>query len=137
MDPFCSGHGQCVNGMCVCAFGWRSADCSEKINDLCAQTTCSGHGQLDQLGNCICEPNWTGSDCSNQKCSLDCGPNGSCENNVCICKAGFSGSQCQDKQCSVHCNLHGQCLNNGTCLCQKGFNGKHCTLGKLILLNLV
>ena len=110
--------------------GYRSADCSEKVNDICAQNTCSSHGQLDQLGQCICEAGWTGSDCSIQKCSLDCGPNGSCENNVCVCKPGFSGSQCQDRQCSVHCHLHGQCLNNGTCLCSKGYNGRHCTIGK-------
>ena len=131
LDPTCSGHGTCVQGVCVCHAGYRLADCSEKVNDLCAQTSCSSHGQLNQLGQCVCESGWTGSDCSIQKCSLDCGPNGQCQNNVCVCKPGYSGLQCQDKECSVHCDLHGQCLNNGTCLCSKGYNGKHCTLGKL------
>jgi hypothetical protein len=116
--------------MCICHVGYRSADCSEKVNDICSQNTCSSHGQLDQLGQCICENGWTGVDCSVQKCSLDCGLNGNCENNVCVCKSGYSGPQCQDKQCSVHCNLHGQCLNNGTCICSKGYNGRHCTIGK-------
>ncbi|XP_076362879.1 teneurin transmembrane protein Ten-m isoform X2 [Tachypleus tridentatus] len=129
LDPDCSGHGVCVSGMCLCRKGWKGADCNEPDSDaLRCLPDCSEHGQFDlELQRCVCDDQWTGPDCSQEKCDLDCGPNGRCQDRQCVCLEGWSGTKCMDKLCDLRCAEHGQC-KNGTCLCIQGWNGRHCTL---------
>ncbi|GFV84121.1 teneurin-m [Trichonephila clavipes] len=67
-----------------------------------------------------------------EKCDLDCGFQGHCENGQCLCSAGWSGAKCDQKLCDPRCKDNGQC-RNGTCLCIQGWNGKHCTLDNNLL----
>ncbi|XP_054706826.1 teneurin-m-like [Uloborus diversus] len=129
LDPDCSDHGVCVSGLCVCRKGWKGNDCSDPDTDaLRCLPDCSGHGQFDlELQKCICDEQWTGTDCSQEKCDLDCGFQGHCENGQCLCFDGWAGAKCDEKLCDPRCKDNGQC-RNGTCLCIQGWNGKHCTL---------
>ncbi|XP_023220703.1 teneurin-m-like isoform X2 [Centruroides sculpturatus] len=129
LDPDCSGHGTCMNGMCFCRKGWKGADCSETDSDtLRCLPDCSSHGHFDvELQQCICEENWTGPDCSEEKCDLNCGIHGRCQNGLCNCLEGWSGPNCNEKLCDPRCVEHGEC-KNGTCVCNKGWNGQHCSL---------
>lgn len=66
-----------------------------------------------------------------ERCDVDCGPNGRCQNGECICHDEWKGPKCNERRCDARCSEHGQC-KNGTCHCSQGWNGKHCTLGMLI-----
>uniref|UniRef100_A0A8W7Q3R7 EGF-like domain-containing protein n=1 Tax=Anopheles coluzzii TaxID=1518534 RepID=A0A8W7Q3R7_ANOCL len=109
--------------------GWQGDDCSI-VDQQVYQCLpgCSDHGTYDlDTGSCICDRHWTGIDCSQAVCSLDCGPNGICENGRCRCDDGWTGSLCDQLMCDPRCAEHGQC-KNGTCVCSQGWNGRHCTL---------
>ncbi|XP_075677439.1 teneurin transmembrane protein Ten-m isoform X1 [Dermatophagoides pteronyssinus] len=129
LDPKCSGHGHCMSGVCICGKGWKGGDCSEPDNEAThCLPDCSGHGNFDlQLQQCICDERWSGSDCSQERCDLDCGTNGHCEDGECVCDEGWSGEKCLTRLCDPRCLEHGQC-QNGTCICAKGWNGRHCSL---------
>lgn len=45
----CSGHGSCLNGVCVCSGAWAGSDCSVPVTDLVSGTPVSGSVQDFQM----------------------------------------------------------------------------------------
>ncbi|MDE3156438.1 MAG: thrombospondin type-1 domain-containing protein, partial [Acidobacteriota bacterium] len=85
----CSGHGQMVNGLCLCEAGYTGADCSGGGG---AQS-CSGNGTL--VNNvCVCNQGYTGADCSQLVSVQTCSGHGVSVNGLCQCEAGFTGADC-------------------------------------------
>ncbi|XP_036371793.1 N-acetylglucosamine-1-phosphodiester alpha-N-acetylglucosaminidase [Megalops cyprinoides] len=98
----CSGHGECVEGECVCHAGWRGPTCS---NLTCQAPSCGDHGLCSQYG-CICDAGWKGSNCSEE------------------CEPGFYGDGC-NQTCA--CLNGGVCDSvHGGCTCPAGFHGVSC-----------
>ena len=67
----CSGHGQCVDGKCMCTTAYWGADCA--LRKSCprgeAGDVCSGHGTCDlENAMCICEQGWSGPACQIFSC---------------------------------------------------------------------
>ncbi|RWS12485.1 teneurin-m-like protein [Dinothrombium tinctorium] len=109
LDPDCSGHGVCVNGMCLCGKGWKGAHCNEPdSNALRCLPDCSGHGSFDlDLQQCMCDNRWMGPDCSQEGCPRNCNNRGECVERdnewECECNPNWAGHDCSiplEKDCS-------------------------------------
>nr|XP_057909671.1 N-acetylglucosamine-1-phosphodiester alpha-N-acetylglucosaminidase isoform X2 [Doryrhamphus excisus] len=99
--PDCSGHGQCVAGLCQCQEGWRGAAC----NFSTCQSSCGAHGVCAASG-CVCDAGWRGQNCSQE------------------CPSGFYGDGCK-QTCS--CMNNTSCHHIfGNCSCPPGFYGAAC-----------
>ena len=57
----CSGHGECVDGRCVCGHGWRGIAC-ETVELTACPNACSAHGEC-RAGTCHCERGFSGVSC--------------------------------------------------------------------------
>ncbi|XP_014674084.1 PREDICTED: teneurin-m-like [Priapulus caudatus] len=127
-SPDCTGHGMCANGTCLCYRGYRGDDCGVVDTAAMCKKECSNHGTYrEDLDICICDPNWTGADCSEERCAVDCGQHGVCQNGRCQCDSGWTAPECDVRTCDPRCLHHGTC-DNGTCTCHPGWNGNHCLL---------
>ena len=147
----CLNGGICIDGNCVCSFGYRGLDCSAKT----CENSCWQRGSCTSSGTCVCDKysisNGGGefgrchpedlaragvcrdtpslfdsaSNCLLHKCKNDCSGHGSCTPNGCNCNVGWGGSSCQNSTCPFNCRSHGVC-NKNTCTCRQGFVGPTC-----------
>ncbi|CAL8258826.1 unnamed protein product [Boreogadus saida] len=121
----CSGHGECLQGVCRCLEGWRGAGCEGLV---CQPPACGAHGVCTS-GGCVCDAGWSGHNCSkecmqgfygdscNQTCA--CANGGSCDpvHGRCTCRPGFHSDLCQQEcplgfhgaSCSEECHCEDQC----------------------------
>ena len=99
----CSGHGTCIEGVCVCSFGWDADDCSnlKLCTSLCPEIW---------IGDGVCDP-----DCNTAKCLQD---KGDCQD-VCICPTVWLG----DGSCDQMCNTSLCKYDGGDCVEEEGSPG--------------
>ena len=149
----CSGHGECVDGTCVCERGYTSADCSRRA----CENDCSGHGHCAADGACSCHSGWFGPDCALPSCFRNCSGHGACEatsaawlgsaaapQGLCKCDPGWHGVGCELRSCPgstsadggvacgsggcVECSGHGTCnTGTGACECAAPWSGESCS----------
>lgn len=86
----CTGHGECVEGLCLCEEGFNGEDCGQAI----CLNNCTGKGWC-QDGVCICREGKAGPDCSGNTCPESCNGNGACEVGVCLCDPEWEGDSCK------------------------------------------
>eukprot|EP00301_Raphidiophrys_heterophryoidea_P007780 c12967_g1_i5.p1 GENE.c12967_g1_i5~~c12967_g1_i5.p1 ORF type:complete len:1074 (-),score=149.82 c12967_g1_i5:2239-5460(-) len=130
----CSGHGNCLDGLCVCDAGWANIDCNLHIYvpDILHRTCvllneCSQHGVCDN-GTCICEPAWDGSpQCDLPSvCPKNCSRHGLCQRGRCFCDAPWAGETCENLIHECEGCVHGNCVE-GLCICtDEWYHGPRC-----------
>ncbi|XP_069393037.1 N-acetylglucosamine-1-phosphodiester alpha-N-acetylglucosaminidase [Paralichthys olivaceus] len=121
----CSGHGDCVDGLCVCQRGWTGTACHKLV---CQPPACGAHG-VCTVDGCVCDAGWRGTNCTqeclpgfygdgcNQTC--DCANGSSCDavHGRCTCPPGFQGDACEQLcplgffglSCAQECHCDNQC----------------------------
>ncbi|XP_014671771.1 PREDICTED: N-acetylglucosamine-1-phosphodiester alpha-N-acetylglucosaminidase-like [Priapulus caudatus] len=123
----CSGHGDCVRGICQCVGQWRPPFCDIL---LCDFNNCSQHG-VCAPGGCVCDAGWIGEFCDTAcplgtygvRCAHAC----KCQHATychprdgsCICKPGYQGLSC-DNVCppgryGIGCQLKSYCHHECSC----------------------
>ncbi|KAF6734047.1 N-acetylglucosamine-1-phosphodiester alpha-N-acetylglucosaminidase [Oryzias melastigma] len=130
----CSGHGECVDGLCRCQRGWQGEACDSL---LCQPAECGSHGVCTANG-CVCDAGWRGENCSHEclpgfygdGCTHTCScvNGGSCDpvHGHCTCPPGFHGDTCDQVcplgffglSCAQECHCDGLCPcdpRTGTC----------------------
>jgi len=144
----CNGNGECSASedppVCLCAEGWRGADCLTL--DCPGSPDCSGKGacvlgSVSGVAECQCDSDWDGADCSVPVCAEDCNGRGSCSGESgtpqCVCTVpGWEGPTCSSLACPQAggqvCNGHGRCarhtdgVRGGQCTCESGWSGSAC-----------
>ncbi|KAJ3432596.1 ras gtpase-activating protein [Anaeramoeba flamelloides] len=95
----CSGHGDCIDGVCECNLPYYGANCQ---SDECNGTFqgCSGNGVVNAQCVCNCDTGYSGSMCENNWCDdVTCSGKGSCnrDTGACSCDAGWEGETCNTK----------------------------------------
>ena len=140
----CSDNGECVVGddgkaACVCAPGFRGADCSmasscplgaPRLDGMLgvpllatlgvSGPQCSGRGQcLARVGRggpgaqCLCKPGFGGAGCEGTPCARNCSGHGVCSSGACWCEPGWAGPECAWRRCPFDCGGHGVCEGSG------------------------
>eukprot|EP00298_Acanthocystis_sp_HF-20_P013956 c20578_g1_i1.p1 GENE.c20578_g1_i1~~c20578_g1_i1.p1 ORF type:complete len:442 (+),score=190.93 c20578_g1_i1:28-1326(+) len=135
---YCSAHGQCQNGVCVCHSGWGFDDCS--LSTTGCESNCFGHGQCLN-GTCSCTKGFVGELCNQVTllCPQNCSGHGICHEGSCVCLPGlWTGDACDVEIYSCPLSLN-NCTGNGECApitqtenaqwvcnCFDGFCGESC-----------
>jgi len=133
---YCSGHGVCRKGKCLCVEGYNGTDCALSMPCPMSPTgeACSGHGTC-KGGGCMCAPGWGGEACDqfdyvHSPCAEfnDCSDRGLCGvNGKCDCVSGWAGQFCQLlTACPNNCGGRGVCVH-GRCECAPGFTKSDCS----------
>jgi hypothetical protein len=129
------GGGVCniYSGVCTCAPGRYSVDCSQACN--CSNQTCADGSMGD--GSCTCDPLRFFPDCSGV---CNCSVHGVCVDGAdgdgrCVCSPGYwdrvCGSACPGLSNGPVCSGHGLCadgnMGDGTCQCEPGYFDDACS----------
>uniref|UniRef100_A0A3P9HJX5 Teneurin transmembrane protein 1 n=1 Tax=Oryzias latipes TaxID=8090 RepID=A0A3P9HJX5_ORYLA len=159
IDPTCSNHGTCIQGVCICSPAYKGVNC-EQVD--CTDPQCGGHGVCVR-GECVCSAGWAGQNCDEPlpACQEQCSGHGTYlpESDSCACQPNWTGPDCFTELCPVPCGSHGVCsegqcqceegwtgaacdqrachprceehgqCHDGTCICQPGWEGEHCNIG--------
>lgn len=127
IDPKCSGHGVCIDGVnCKCENGFGGETCAEMV----CPRACSGHGSCLREGICKCEDHYAGVACNQKTCSAGCSGHGKCVNTECMCDSMWGGELCAFRLCpgeTEECTGHGDC-QEGVCHCHDRWYGEKCDL---------
>ncbi|XP_046872433.1 teneurin-1-like isoform X2 [Hypomesus transpacificus] len=158
IDPTCSNHGSCIQGICICNQAYKGVNC-EQVD--CVDPQCAGNGVCVR-GECVCSAGWVGVSCDDPlpACQDQCSGHGTylLDTDTCACQPNWTGPDCYIELCPVPCSSHGVCsaaqcqceegwlgaacdqracharceehgdCHDGTCVCQPGWEGEHCTL---------
>ena len=140
----CSGQGTCIEGVCVCNFGWDGDDRSEIklctplcpeiwIGDGVCDPDCNTAKCLQDKGDCqgvcICPNVWLGDGSCDQICntSLCKYDGGDCVKEECSpgCRANMLADGICDRECNTHmCGLdEGDCDTISSCSCSQTLQG--------------
>ncbi|CAG08376.1 unnamed protein product [Tetraodon nigroviridis] len=125
IDPTCSNHGSCIQGICICSPAYKGVNC-EQVD--CTDPQCGGHGVCVR-GECVCSAGWTGVNCDDPlpACQEQCSGHGTYlpESDTCACQPNWTGPDCYTELCAVPCGSHGAC-SEGQCQCEEGWTGAAC-----------
>uniref|UniRef100_A0A8C5F4S5 Teneurin transmembrane protein 1 n=1 Tax=Gadus morhua TaxID=8049 RepID=A0A8C5F4S5_GADMO len=125
IDPTCSNHGSCIQGICICGPAYKGVNC-EQVD--CSDPQCGGHGVCVR-GECVCSSGWAGVSCDDPlpACQDQCSGHGTFlpESDSCACQPTWTGPDCSNELCPVPCGNHGVCTE-GQCQCEEGWVGAAC-----------
>uniref|UniRef100_A0AAQ4P5B9 Teneurin transmembrane protein 1 n=1 Tax=Gasterosteus aculeatus aculeatus TaxID=481459 RepID=A0AAQ4P5B9_GASAC len=125
IDPTCSNHGSCIQGICICGPAYKGVNC-EQVD--CVDPQCGGHGVCVR-GECVCSAGWAGLSCDEPlpACQEQCSGHGTYlpESDACACQPNWTGPDCYTELCLVPCGSHGVC-SEGQCQCEEGWIGAAC-----------
>lgn len=92
----CSGHGECIHGVCECELDFKGTGCETAV---CAND-CSGRGICTE-GVCDCRKGWASPDCNTSTCPNMCSGNGRCFEGDCFCQPEWNGDDCSQPKFGI------------------------------------
>ncbi len=114
----CNGHGNQVNGACVCTGLWRGTNCEacidgyEKYNGACYKKLECGNGTQNG-DSCDCNTGYTFANGTCELIVLDCGVHGTQNGTACVCESGYKGTYCNECESSDAVMINGICVQKG------------------------
>ncbi len=169
---YCSSHGECTEvkslPSCACADGYGGLTCNTctvgfhrvgssgcAVDEVCTETSCSGHGTCAVSGgvsSCACAAGYDGPTCAScygdylaietdagvdagvtcispQKCTGDsCAPGFDCDDSTGVIQCACTGPSCE-KCAAGSCSANGSCDDSTgrvRCTCNSGYSGSSC-----------